>query len=46
MQWIEKLKQKTKAAADALRSLLLPNREPQPELAPVRVPAGNSSRRR
>lgn len=39
MRWIEKLKKQGKALSDALQSLLLPNPEPEPELAPVRVPA-------
>jgi len=38
MRWIEDLKKLGKALADALQSLLLPDREPEPELAPARVP--------
>lgn len=39
MGWIEKLKKQGKALSDALQSLLLPNREAEPELAPARVPS-------
>lgn len=39
MRWIERLKKQGKALSDALQSLLLPDSEPEPELAPVRVPS-------
>jgi len=38
MRWIEDLKKHGNALVDALRNLLLPSPEPEPELAPVRVP--------
>ncbi|MEN0061942.1 MAG: hypothetical protein AAGA48_07295 [Myxococcota bacterium] len=46
MRWMEELKKQGKTLVDALRSLLLPNAEPEPELAPVRVPSRRQPRQK